>query len=96
MPIPGTPSLALSYELGSLNDVTDAHIHPTATGPAKKTVDEHEKESDIIFYAGWFCPFVQRSWIALEIKGIDYSSVSSLFISLPKLNRFRAAYKEEK
>jgi len=50
----------------------DEHIHPHATGAAEKTVAQHEQRQDLIFYAGWFCPFVQRSWVALEEKGITY------------------------
>ncbi|KZT21089.1 glutathione-S-transferase [Neolentinus lepideus HHB14362 ss-1] len=50
----------------------DEHIHPHATGAAEKTVAQHEQPQDLIFYAGWFCPFVQRSWVALEEKGIPY------------------------
>jgi len=25
-----------------------------------------------VFYSGWFCPFVARTWLALEEKGIPY------------------------
>lgn len=50
----------------------DAKIHPTATAEAKKTVDAHQEPQDFVFYSGWFCPFVQRAWLALEEKGIDY------------------------
>ncbi|KZS87620.1 glutathione-S-transferase [Sistotremastrum niveocremeum HHB9708] len=54
--------------------IPDADIYPTATGRALETVKQHQNSSqaDIIFYAGWFCPFVQRVWIALEEKGISY------------------------
>eukprot|EP01130_Rhizamoeba_saxonica_P004355 TRINITY_DN1783_c0_g1_i1.p1 TRINITY_DN1783_c0_g1~~TRINITY_DN1783_c0_g1_i1.p1 ORF type:complete len:286 (-),score=56.84 TRINITY_DN1783_c0_g1_i1:49-906(-) len=31
-----------------------------------------ESSSDVLFYGSWFCPFVQRVWIALEEKLIDY------------------------
>lgn len=30
----------------------DASIHPTATGKAKQTVDEHQAPQDLIFYSG--------------------------------------------
>jgi len=52
--------------------IPDADIHPTATGNALETVNQHQKDADIVFYAGWFCPFVQRTWMALEEKGIPY------------------------
>jgi hypothetical protein len=47
----------------------DEHIHPHATGRAAETVAAHQAENELVFYSGWFCPFVQRSWIALEEKG---------------------------
>jgi len=50
----------------------DEHIHPYATGPAAKTVDAHQEPQELVFYSGWFCPFNQRSWVALEEKGIPY------------------------
>lgn len=52
--------------------IPDADIYPTATGRALDTVKAHQDPADVIFYAGWFCPFVQRTWIALEEKGIPY------------------------
>ncbi|GAA6035386.1 hypothetical protein JCM8097_008850 [Rhodosporidiobolus ruineniae] len=45
---------------------------PHATGVALKTVEAHAEPNDLVFHAGWFCPFVQRVWIALEEKGIEY------------------------
>ena len=27
------------------------------------------------FFCGWFCPFAQRAWIALEEKGVDYQYI---------------------
>ncbi|KAI1456033.1 putative glutathione-S-transferase theta, GST [Annulohypoxylon moriforme] len=53
----------------------DADLHPVATGPAKKTVDEHSAEQPLKLFAGWFCPFVQRVWITLEEKGIPYQYI---------------------
>ncbi|KDN48102.1 hypothetical protein RSAG8_03118, partial [Rhizoctonia solani AG-8 WAC10335] len=51
----------------------DTSIYPHATGNALKTVEEHSggdvDKAELIFYSGWFCPFVQRAWIALEEKG---------------------------
>ncbi|TCD61940.1 hypothetical protein EIP91_007680 [Steccherinum ochraceum] len=55
--------------------VPDQQIHPVATGVAAKTVAKHQEEQDLIFYAGWFCPFVQRTWITLEERGIPYQYV---------------------
>ncbi|KAL3455367.1 hypothetical protein BJX64DRAFT_295125 [Aspergillus heterothallicus] len=46
--------------------------HTQATGTAAETVANHSKESDLKLYGSCFCPFVQRVWIALELKGIPY------------------------
>jgi len=44
------------------------------------TAREHSRPtpSSIIFYANSFCPFAQRIWIALEIRGIPYQMVEVL------------------
>jgi len=47
-------------------------MFPHATSEAAKTVAQHEDPQELIFYSGWFCPFVQRTWIALEERGIPY------------------------
>ncbi|KAL5356347.1 thioredoxin-like protein [Aspergillus floccosus] len=53
----------------------DAAIHPEATGPAKALVESHRAEQPLKLYAGWFCPFVQRVWLALEEKQIPYQYI---------------------
>ncbi|EAS37101.3 glutathione S-transferase [Coccidioides immitis RS] len=53
----------------------DADIHPIATGPAKEVVEKHSSEQPFKFYAGWFCPFVQKTWIVLEEKQIPYQYI---------------------
>ncbi|KAK8866183.1 hypothetical protein IAR55_001334 [Kwoniella newhampshirensis] len=50
----------------------DESVHPEATGLAKHTVDAHQKEEGIVFWSGWFCPFNQRIWMALEERKIPY------------------------
>lgn len=54
----------------------DTSIYPHATGAALATVQSHSTgdvdSTELVFYSGWFCPFVQRDWIALEQKGIPY------------------------
>ncbi|BCS24471.1 glutathione S-transferase family protein [Aspergillus puulaauensis] len=49
--------------------------HTKATGLAAETVANHSKESDLKLYGSCFCPFVQRVWIALELKGIPYQYI---------------------
>ncbi|KAI0767075.1 glutathione-S-transferase [Fomes fomentarius] len=50
----------------------DEHIFPHATGRATQTVEQHQAPQDLVFYSGWFCPYVQRAWITLEERGIPY------------------------
>jgi len=52
--------------------IPDVDIFPHATGPAQQLVAKHQEPHELIYYAGWFCPYVQRGWIALEEKGIKY------------------------
>ncbi|MCJ1273780.1 hypothetical protein MMC21_001573 [Puttea exsequens] len=49
--------------------------HKKATGPALNTVKKHAKEHDLKLYGSCFCPFVQRVWISLEIKGLSYQYI---------------------
>lgn len=60
------------YHFPASMGIPDEQIHPCATGNAAKTVDQHQEPNALVFYAGWFCPYVQRSWIVLEEKGISY------------------------
>jgi glutathione S-transferase len=53
----------------------DADLHPTATGPAAKTVEAHSAETPLKLYSGWFCPFVQRVWLVLQEKQIPYQYI---------------------
>ncbi|KAG6837812.1 hypothetical protein H0H93_016180 [Arthromyces matolae] len=69
----GESSTAHGDNLGTvLMTIPDAQIFPRATGPAATLVERHQKSADLVLYAGWFCPSVQRVWIALEEKGIKY------------------------
>ncbi|KIW52173.1 hypothetical protein PV05_07834 [Exophiala xenobiotica] len=51
-----------------------------ASGMAFFTARDHSRPtpSSIIFYANSFCPFAQRIWIALEIRGVPYQMVEVL------------------
>lgn len=53
----------------------DRTIHDRTTGVAATTAARHEAEKQLKLYAGWFCPFVQRTWITLEVKAIDYQYI---------------------
>jgi len=50
----------------------DTDLHPRATAQAWETVKKHEAPADLQFHSGWFCPFTDRVWLALEEKGIPY------------------------
>ncbi|KAI9752321.1 MAG: hypothetical protein M1835_001106 [Candelina submexicana] len=49
--------------------------HKKATGSALVTVKKHSKDHDFKLLGSCFCPFVQRIWIALQFKGVDYQYV---------------------
>ncbi|KAL4958423.1 hypothetical protein BDW69DRAFT_154021 [Aspergillus filifer] len=49
--------------------------HTKASGSAAETVANHSKEEELKLYGSCFCPFVQRVWIALELKGIPYQYI---------------------
>ncbi|KAI0826475.1 glutathione S-transferase [Irpex lacteus] len=46
--------------------------HLKCTGDALVTAEAHSAPADITLFAGCFCPFVQRVWVALEEFGIPY------------------------
>ncbi|RJE22900.1 Glutathione transferase [Aspergillus sclerotialis] len=49
--------------------------HKQPTGLAATTAANHSREMDLKLYGSCFCPFVQRVWIALELKGIPYQYI---------------------
>ncbi|KAJ5286639.1 hypothetical protein N7478_002325 [Penicillium angulare] len=49
--------------------------HTKATGLAATTAARHSAETNLQLYGSCFCPFVQRVWIALELKGIPYQYI---------------------
>lgn len=55
-----------------MTSIVDENIYPQASGEAEKTVKAHSSKHELVFYGGWFCPFVQRTWLALEEKGLPY------------------------
>lgn len=53
----------------------DKELYPEASGAALSLVAAHGEPKAVKLYAGWFCPFVQRAWIVLEEKRIDYQYI---------------------
>lgn len=49
--------------------------HKKATGVALNTVKKHSKQHDLKLYGSCFCPFVQRVWISLEVKCLNYQYI---------------------
>ncbi|KAI9839966.1 MAG: hypothetical protein M1819_000158 [Sarea resinae] len=49
--------------------------HKKATGNALGTVKKHSREHELKLFGSCFCPFVQRVWISLEVKGLQYQYI---------------------
>jgi glutathione S-transferase len=56
-----------------------------ATGRALETANAHVNDRELKLYGSCFCPFVQRVWISLELKGLDYEYVEVDVYRKPKL-----------
>jgi glutathione S-transferase len=50
----------------------DTSLHKHTSGRAAKFAEDHAASHPLILYGGWFCPFVQRSWITLHEKHIPH------------------------
>ncbi|KIX03949.1 uncharacterized protein Z518_07502 [Rhinocladiella mackenziei CBS 650.93] len=53
----------------------DTSLHPYTSGRAAAFAASHSSPNPLILYGGWFCPFVQRSWISLHEKNIPHQYV---------------------
>ncbi|CAI7637232.1 unnamed protein product [Penicillium pancosmium] len=62
---------------GSFRDMSaqTKSYHTKATGPAAVTAVNRSAETNLKLYGSCFCPFVQRVWISLELKGIPYQYI---------------------
>ncbi|MCJ1269220.1 hypothetical protein MMC22_009109 [Lobaria immixta] len=59
-------------KLEKVKKKTQKTYHKKATGAALSTIKRHSKEHELKLFGSCFCPFVQRVWISMEIKGISY------------------------
>jgi glutathione S-transferase len=50
----------------------DTSLYKHTSGRAAKLAELHSAPDPLILYGGWFCPFVQRSWITLHEKNIAH------------------------
>ncbi|TGJ80418.1 hypothetical protein E0Z10_g8344 [Xylaria hypoxylon] len=53
----------------------DTSLPAKPTGLAADFASEHEREHPLKLYGGWFCPFVQRTWIVLHEKDIPHQYI---------------------
>lgn len=53
----------------------DTSLPAKTTGAAAGFAAAHAEEHPLKLYGGWFCPFVQRSWIVLHEKNIPHQYV---------------------
>ncbi|CAD0113496.1 unnamed protein product [Aureobasidium uvarum] len=54
---------------------TKKTYHKKATGKALETVEKHSSDHELKLFGSCFCPFVQRVWIYLELKQLDYQYI---------------------
>ncbi|PWY95034.1 glutathione transferase [Aspergillus sclerotioniger CBS 115572] len=66
---------SLSTRAMATQNETQKQYHTKATGLAARTVANRSQDDELKLYGSCFCPFVQRVWIALEVKGIPYQYI---------------------
>ncbi|KAM0122984.1 hypothetical protein ACP6JC_000392 [Aspergillus fumigatus] len=70
-----TGSISKTRTMPSQSEAQQKTYHTKATGLAALTAINHSNEAELKLFGSCFCPFVQRVWIALEIKGIPYQYI---------------------
>ena len=72
----------------------DADIYPTATGKALDTVNQHQKEEDLIFYSGWFCRRCSATSYKTLTDKVQTAFVQRVWIALQERG-IKYQYREE-
>lgn len=63
------------HTTSKMSNPIDTGLEPHPSGAAAKFAAAHADEHSLKLYGGWFCPFVQRSWITLHEKAIPHQYV---------------------
>lgn len=53
----------------------DTDLEPHTSGRAAEFAAAHSAEHPLKLHGGWFCPFVQRSWVVLHEKEVPHQYV---------------------
>ncbi|RMJ11977.1 hypothetical protein CDV36_008354 [Fusarium kuroshium] len=77
------PRLSPSSRLLALSSQTfkrtmtnvDTSLPAEPSGAAAEFAARHSEEHPLKLYGGWFCPFVQRSWITLHEKNVPHQYI---------------------
>lgn len=56
-------------------NAVDTSLEPHTSGRAAEYAAAHAQDHPLKLYGGWFCPFVQRSWITLHEKKIPHQYI---------------------
>jgi glutathione S-transferase len=64
-----------NYTKRTIMASVDTSLPPEPTGAAADFAARHSEEHPLKLYGGWFCPFVQRSWITIHEKKIPHQYV---------------------
>ena len=70
-----TPTSTTATPTTTTSTSKSYHQTKRPAGPASLTAKKHSKDADLKLYGTFFCPFTQRIWIALEVKGIPYQYI---------------------
>ncbi|GAB7364414.1 hypothetical protein MBLNU230_g4956t1 [Neophaeotheca triangularis] len=70
-----TNSQSQALDANQNGDSTKKTYHKSPTGLAATTAQAHSSPHSLQLFGSCFCPFVQRVWISLELKNLDYQYI---------------------